>query len=800
MNHCSAFRYPLTYFAAIFWTGVLTVPVWSQTVLVRSGASHVTIFASERVLAEDQAVEPAKARQESQRQILRESVRDLAHYLGKMSKVHIEIKQGTPEPEHAGVKILISELASSQFGEPAISFPDQQAFRLLVNESSVGLWGESDQASSYAIYELLHRLGCRWYMPSEMGEVIPQRPEIVLSHADESLSPFTIYRGIWHAEPAYARRNRCGGLPIAAGHALESYVTKDQLEANHHWNAEINGERKLHPCDVGYRLCWANSEVAVAIADNVIKQLDSAPQKAISLSPGDGIDFCECEKCRALDTGDWDSSMNCMSITDRYLYFANQIAARVAEKHPDAMLGFLAYVQFTRPPLREKVHPNLYPQVAPISYSRAHPSNEDAVPDNQSLRHIVQGWSQAAPAVSYYLYAWFLAESSAPFPMIAKWSVDVPFVMNHKCLFWQPEGITNFETSLHAINLGLRLAWNPNQQPAEILREINERFYGSAAAPMTEYWNFVDQIWTTTPEYSGSHWGYLRRFTPQRLQRLRELMNAAKNQAVTEQEKFRVAMAEESLKLFESFMKMRYDLAEGRFAKLLEDGDAFIDRANTLANQYEPQRAFGKMYWVQSLSGDYYFKSFCRATYADAARISDPTRYSWLLSQPMREWKIKFDPDAVGQASEWAAPGHDDSQWQTTDVATETWSTLGQHGYLGRAWYRTKVKTKALPDSGRVFLWLPATDGSAKVYINGQHVKFIKGLKADAEGQKAESEGQDTKEEDQFIGYAAPANFDITGHLQSGENTIVIECERVTWNEIGTGGLLGPPVVYQEKH
>ena len=168
---------------------------------------------------------------------------------------------------------------------------------------------------------------------------------------DDSFAPYTIYRGIWHSDPDYARRNRAGGLPIAAGHALEGYLSKEQLEQHPDWNAEIGGERRLHPCDVGHRLCWANPEVAAAVADKIIDILDKDPVPSLSLSPGDGTNFCDCTKCRAWDTNDWDATMNCQSITDRYLHFANQIAERVSAKHPDVMLGFLAYVQFTRPPL-----------------------------------------------------------------------------------------------------------------------------------------------------------------------------------------------------------------------------------------------------------------------------------------------------------------------------------------------------------------------------------------------------------------------------------------------------------------
>ena len=112
--------------------------------------------------------------------------------------------------------------------------------------------------------------------------------------------------------------------------------------------------------------------------------------------------------------------------------------------------------------------------------------------------------------MSYYLYSWFLAEANAPNPLITKWRTDIPILYRNNCAFWQPEGITNFETSLHGIYLGLRLAWDPQQDPAQILDELNARFYGHASRQMADYWNYVDEIWVGTPEYSGCGWGHLR--------------------------------------------------------------------------------------------------------------------------------------------------------------------------------------------------------------------------------------------------------------------------------------------------
>jgi hypothetical protein len=789
-------RYPalLVFLAwiSLVGTGLATE---AGTILVSEGRTRCTIHVAERVMADDQELtgQPTAVRRaEEQRRRLRDSVNDLALYFEKMSGVVVSILTAPPANEPATIPILIGELGQERFGHPRRQFADKQGFRVVVTDEAVGLFGESDLATSYAIYEVLDRLGCRWYMPSDLGEVVPELKTITLAQTDESLAPFTIYRDIWHSDPVYSRRNRAGGLPIAAGHALEGYITKEQLERHPDWNAEIGGRRELHRCDVGYRLCWANAEVAAAVADTIIAALDKDPVPSISISPGDGTDFCECAECRSLDTGDWDASMNCVSITDRYLHFANRIARRVAARHPDVMLGFLAYVQFTRPPLREQVHPNLYPQVAPITYSRAHPMTDDDVPGNTDLRQIVEGWGRVKPEVSYYLYSWFLAESNAPNPMITKWQIDVPILLRNNCRFWQPEGITNFETSMHGIYLGLRLAWDPRQDPATIIDEINSRFYGHASRQMADYWRFVDDIWVGTPEYSGCGWGHLRRFTPERLSEMRRLMNAAIGAAATPVERARVGIAEESLSMFELFMKMRRDLAEGRFSNLTADMKTYADRAAELADQYAPQRSFGKMYWVHSIHSDFYFNVFYRATYTDAARIADRDRFQLLTDPPVRQFRYQADPEQQGEQQGWMHADFDDLSWDATDCCLQTWSSLGWHDYMGSMWYRTDVELAEIPDSKRVHLWLAATDGSAKLFVNGRHVPYVR-----------ESRDEDgavtTTTVDVFTGYAAPASFDITTAVTPGRNQVTLLCTRVQQNELGTGGLLGPIVVYGDR-
>ena len=80
--------------------------------------------------------------------------------------------------------------------------------RIVVSAKGVGLTGESDLASSYAIYTLLHDLGCRWFMPGPLGEVLPMSTTLKVPVRDVSSGPYTHFRGLWYCDNDYARRNR----------------------------------------------------------------------------------------------------------------------------------------------------------------------------------------------------------------------------------------------------------------------------------------------------------------------------------------------------------------------------------------------------------------------------------------------------------------------------------------------------------------------------------------------------------------------------------------------------------------
>ena len=71
------------------------------------------------------------------------------------------------------------------------------------------------------------------------------------------------------------------------------------------------------------------------------------------------------------------------------------------------------------------------------------------------------------------------------------------------------------------------------------------------------------------------------------------------------------------------------------------------------------------------------------------------------------------------------------------------------------------------------------------MFVNGQPVPH-----RDASGNQADS----------FSGYCQPVSFDVTAALEPGaENQVTLWCTREFLNELGTGGLLAPVVLYREK-
>lgn len=722
------------------------------------------------------ALQPA-ARREARLRVQRDSVLDLARYLGQISGARFDVVESLPAGD-SRTPIFIGKAAERVFGPVGISKAGQ-GFRVVADPTKgVGLYGEAELGTSYAIYELLHRLGCRWFMPSSMGEVIPRTPALAVAAIDEKRAPATEGRFFWErtVDVDFVRRNRMNGDSVSSGHAV--------------------------PLDLKF---WS-PDVAKAYADQFIAQLDKQYVTSLSISPHDGVMPTEDPEGRTFDPQPrvWDPAAGRWSTTDRLMIFANRVAEQVGRKYPDVRFGLLSYVNYNSPPAREPVHPNVVPMIAPIDFNRHHPMNWPEHPNEYWLRDIVGGWSAKAKRWGVYAYGMNLAELTAPCPFITKWGTDLKILTDKQMTYWHPETMGCWASMLPGYYLSVRMTFHADEKPDDILADLWPKFYGPAAGPMEKYWRGIDRAWIDAKEYSGCLFGYLRIFTPEVMQEARANLDRAL--AVCPPggaEHARIEFVNANFTLFELLMKTRRDFAAAQLKTLDADLKQWRETFRARVKQYADQKGFRGEPWAAdgtSLGGmaEVYINSFVSHAYADASRME--AAYA-RHGGPMLEWKWKHNPGAEADSLPWTAPDHDDATWPVMHVVRDTWSTIGHHnsmtdapsGRSGRMVYRVAQTLPALPAGKKAYLWIGATDGSAKVFVNGKPVPFV--LQQDVGTTKAGAQV------DRFSGYCMPTGtgFDITATLKAGDNQFTILCERTVLNELGTGGLMGPVVLFRDR-
>ena len=106
------------------------------------------------------------------------------------------------------------------------------------------------------------------------------------------------------------------------------------------------------------KLCVSNP----AVADQIVSDwLAAGTNRYLNVCENDGVFWCECEACRALDEPKAsvdDIAKNKARLSDRYATFWNRVAERARRHRPDVQVVTYAYSAYRHPPLRVKIeHP-----------------------------------------------------------------------------------------------------------------------------------------------------------------------------------------------------------------------------------------------------------------------------------------------------------------------------------------------------------------------------------------------------------------------------------------------------------
>ncbi|MHB8902924.1 MAG: DUF4838 domain-containing protein, partial [Thermoguttaceae bacterium] len=179
---------------------------------------------------------------------------------------------------------------------------------------------------------------------------------------------------------------------------------------------------------------------------------------------------------------------------DRVFWFANEVARRVAVKHPDKKLLVLAYINYAEPPDTVRPLENVVPflcHYAPADY--AHAINDPASEPSRQFNELLRKWPQITPNVLIYSYVSKSMWWQLPRPVLKNFAADIKYY--HELgidRYYCQSSLSDWPLDGPLYYVIARLLWDPSADPAAVEREWIEGMFGPAAEPMAAFYEAVD--------------------------------------------------------------------------------------------------------------------------------------------------------------------------------------------------------------------------------------------------------------------------------------------------------------------
>jgi hypothetical protein len=507
---------------------------------------------------------------DSASQAVRFAAAELQRYLKRISGADIPIETAGKAPTGPCIFVGDSEPLKALKLPPAGLARD--ALEIKTASGHLILAGGDDSATQFAVYTFLEKyLGVRWLWPGELGEVVPRNRSVAVGPIDEIQKPDFTWRNrgpggaLWgaadggptemrarerllgvsaahQAEVAlWEKHNKWGGMKIYGGHALGEIFPPEKYAKSHpEYYALVGGKRAVPGRDYDYKhggqVCTTNPEVVEVAIQWVRRFFDARPDyDGVHITMNDGGGFCECERCRALDSGELvrragidaeetktNAARNTV-ITDRIFTFVNQAAEGAQKTHPGKYVVSLAYSRYITPPRNVRLHPSVIAQYCLWgAYRHASPAWK------QEHEQVAAGWAQAGGRAGVYEY--FINGS---WPGLHR--LVTPYI-SESIKYLKRTGFDLYQTqagddfAINGINYYVagKLLWDTSLDERAILDDFYEKGFGRAAPAIQRYHRRLEQAWTTATS-SGNDvtcqslrgTRLLELFTPELLQQCR---------------------------------------------------------------------------------------------------------------------------------------------------------------------------------------------------------------------------------------------------------------------------------------
>lgn len=676
------------------------------------------------------------------------AARDLQVYVEKISGAKLPIVSDEKEPGGPLILVGKSRLTQSMKDKiPSGLTPSrrEEAFLIFCKGDRLILAGNDEgpyHGSEYAVAEFLERLGVRWYMPGEEGEVVPKQPTIKVDNMEVRQKPDFLMRN-WGSgsqtfesraiEYRWKIRNRMNPgydlLESASDGSLVNYLTEAKLKED----PTLFGKREdgaPYPSMANL----SNPKSVQMVADNIKERFRKDPSLlSAGLAPDDGMPRdCTPETIKRSkgfpDVGGRAGVPSGLSISEEWLDFVNQVTREVRKEFPDRLIGTNGYANRNTPPQGMELDPNIYIMFAAIWSDTMH-----AYDDSKSWQAVRQGqmlkrWCELCRNVYMYNYTYgMLASASTPLPLSRSVARNFPLFKKYGVIGFADEGrCVLMESGIFPRWLRARMMWDADLDVKAASDEFYTRWYGAAAEPARAFWDALETTLENTPVLGHEDRILPYVYTPELMAELKTHLAEAAKRADTDTARKHVEADRLTYEHLKAYLAMTEAEWAGNFAEAVKQADSMLAqraKLHALSIFYsEPNDA-------DATSGFYYWGIVNRKAYYQklADRISGKT--GDLIKILPSEAEFRTDPRDEGRFAEWYAPELKDHKgWQpvltTKPFYLQVKGCMDETGYpyLGAIWYRLKVDVPSSAKGREVMLYAPTVETEAWVWVNGKLV------------------------------------------------------------------------------
>jgi hypothetical protein len=645
---------------------------------------------------------------------------------------------------------------------------DPASFLLRVKEEGVWLAGLAAEGTLFAAYELLEQLGVRWLMPGEFGAEVPSSPDVALEvqetlmvpsfplEVQETLMvpsfPTRLLQSV--QDRTWERRMRLGGM----NYGRHGFPVKYDPEKN----PELFYDEGGFPTK---KVRVSREKVLEDVIAASREKLRAGPSaKYLSMGPADGSGF----GVDPWDAGDRDPIRGDLSVTDRYVKFFNLVLDGLEDEFPGTGIAFYTYSRYMRPPVRERPNAKLLPVLAPIDLCRLHSAENPLCPERQYLKRIVAGWKDLGNRMFYRGYFFNLADHGLPFSMIRQVREEIPYFHREGFVGMRVECMPMWIWHGPGLYLASKLMWDVEADAEEILEDWFRAFYGPAGEEAREYFRVLEEAYRTADFHTGNVFDIPHVLTAEVTGRLEGILSKAESKAGEGTYSKRAA----ALRLVHDYgmanLEMMAALRELRFGQARSSHDRVV-ALREKALEHDPPLLYAR-------ASRRYFERFWSPPVLSGYQRTSGGRE--MLAALPDGWLFQLDPHDGGEDLGFWKADAGGGNWTEILTRSRSWSGQGLRYYKGAAWYRTEAEVPALSGGRKAYLWLGGVDEEAKAWINGRELPVV------AEGTAP-------------IG--RPWEFDATEALAPGRNTVVVKVVNLRLNELGTGGITGPAMLWSQE-